>query len=274
MTQNSYAYLKRWRYERSHGLLRTTDPGRVTEHIDQLRGAGWSVRSIAEAAGVCPTAVSRLLLRKQTCVTRKVAEKLLAVDPGAILARDNRAGFVLKAGAVRRIQALLAIGHRHEDITAAMRDADRAIRTTSQLVMHQRGVWVAASTRDAVCAAYERLSMHPGPSAKTVRLAAKSGYAPPLAWDDESIDNPEATPVATEDSRELDEVLVLRIMAGSWTVPAHAQCPERDEAIRRLAGQLTDGEIAARIGMSKDAVCHTRLRKDIPAFQPSGRRSA
>ena len=49
---------------------------------------------------------------------------------------------------------------------------------------------VQPHTRQAVHRAYERLSMRPGPSNHTKARAIKNGWPPPLAWDDDKIDDP------------------------------------------------------------------------------------
>jgi hypothetical protein len=197
---------------------------------------------------------------------------VLAVTADSVIGRANGLGFVPKLGAVRRIQALLAVGHRHEDITAAMLTANPAVGTRSQMVLHQRGIWIARDTRDAVCAAYDQLAMVPGLSGKTRRLAAKYGYAPPLAWDDDSLDDPNGQPHLGVADEQLDEVAVERIMAGTLRETGFHNSPERIEAIRRLVESgWTDREVGDRVGISKDAVLKIRARKDIPAAMPTGR---
>jgi hypothetical protein len=47
---------------------------------------------------------------------------------------------------------------------------------------------------DAIARVYDALWNQPGPSDKGRRRAAKLGYAPPVAWDDETIDDPAAVP--------------------------------------------------------------------------------
>lgn len=64
----------------------------------------------------------------------------------------------------------MAIGHRHDDITAAMLAAKPQVGTRSAMVLHQKGAWISRATRDAVCGAYEALAMTPGPPDKTRRL--------------------------------------------------------------------------------------------------------
>ena len=277
---SSYAYNKRWRYERDRGLTRIIDASAVAEHVRNLLAVeGCSVRGVAEAAAVSPSVVSRLATGQQQRLKRDIAAKLLRVRPEQVATRANRLGFVPKLGAVRRIQALLAIGHRHQDITAAMLRGNPC-GTRSQMVLHQAGDWIPRATRDAVLAAYAELSMLPGQSDKTRRLAAKMGYAPPLAWDDTDIDRPSGRPSPGDEaggSAQLDEIAVQRIMAGALRAEPIAGRggplpPELVEAVRRLADHgLTDLQIGERIGRSKDAVLKIRHRNGIATAVPSGR---
>jgi hypothetical protein len=261
---SDYAYHKRWTHERAHGHLRTVDVAPVRAHIHALLALGWSLRSIGDAARCSPSIVWNVKENRQKRIRKHLAEQLLAVTDAAILARGNDAGFVRNFGARRRIAALLAIGWRHEDITHAMHASDASLGTTSALALHQKGNWIARSTHDAVCAAFERLSATPGPSGKTRRLAAKYGYAPPLAWDDGALDNPDARPELGGVDTELDDVVVQRLMNGTLRLPAHSKAPELVEAVRRLAAAgLNDTEIGERIDRTNAAVLKVRIRHDI-----------
>lgn len=180
------AYRKRWLLDRELGRARMHDSTPVRAHINSLLMSGLSVRGIADRARVAATVISRLHRGQQPKVRTATARKILAVSAEKAYERPNADGFVPNCGARRRIQAMLALGWRHEDITAAM-----GTRTTSALVLNQVGGWIARATHDAVAAAYSELADRPGPSDHTRRRAAKAGYAPPAAWDDEdAMDDP------------------------------------------------------------------------------------
>jgi len=186
MTTSSTAYKKQWLLDRAMGRPRLHDSRPVRAHINTLLMAGLSVRGIADRAGVSPTVISRLSRVEQPTVRTDTARKILAVQATKVYDRPNGDGFVPNCGARRRIEALMALGWRHEDITAAM-----GTRTTSAMVLHQVGNWVARATHDAVAGAYDQLAGRPGPSDLTRARAAKAGYAPPAAWDDEAdMDDP------------------------------------------------------------------------------------
>lgn len=96
-------------------------------------------------------------------------------------------------GTRRRLQALsrlgwatriLAerIGRNHVNVLEIMKDQDRVYVETAEIIKRL----------------YDDLSMVPPeetPGSKRVRtFAAKKHYAPPLAWDDETMDDPEVIP--------------------------------------------------------------------------------
>jgi hypothetical protein len=179
---------KQWSIERSRGLKRTTSPERAQVHVQALTAQhGFSVRSIADASGVAAATISEL--NRGVCSGLKVVTEtlILSVTAEKILSRPNREGFVPNIGARRRLQALMVIGYRHSDISAKL-------GFNSALVLNQAGNWISRRKHDKVKDVYGHLWNRPGPSARTRGRAANLGYLPPLAWDDESIDDPSAEP--------------------------------------------------------------------------------
>lgn len=181
-------YHKRWRVDRAQGRVRTVDAQPVRAHINTLLAAHLSARAIADVAGVTPQVLTSIS-RGQRTVRVGTARKILAVTVEAVYARNLATGFVPNIGARRRIQALLALGWRHSDISAEM---GTSCGTRSPMVLHQAGGWIAKATHDAVNGAYAALSMRPGPSTRTRDRALALGYAPPLAWDEDDLDDPYA----------------------------------------------------------------------------------
>ncbi len=131
-------------------------------------------------------------------------------------------------GTRRRIHALMALGWRRKDLAARLGVTLQAVQAWT------RGAHVHVETRDRVITVYEALSGTRGPSALSRRRAAERGWAPPLAWDDTTIDNPHATPAwGREDDDEPDDVAVAKACAGNipWGQLRH---PDRVEAVRHL----------------------------------------
>ncbi|WP_193613134.1 helix-turn-helix domain-containing protein [Nocardioides lijunqiniae] len=172
-------YLKRWRYDRSHGLLRLTDPTTVRLHIATLQGAGWSMRAIAAEAGTSPTTISRYMSNSAAKVSKLIVERVMSVDPSLVPSKastQTTEPFVPRTGTVRRIQALMAMGYSHTDLAARGID--------SRNLLNQQGRWVTRTTHDQVAQKYRQLCRRPGPTERSIREAAKRGYLGPAAWDD------------------------------------------------------------------------------------------
>lgn len=234
------------RLDRLDGRPRTIPAGPVQEHVRALLER-LTVQQIARESGVEPSTVRRLLSGVQRTVRRGTAGKLLAVP---VTVRPVL-GDVPSVGAVRRLRALYALGHFNRDIAAAAgvsRDAVCALVA---------GNWATVKVQldEGVRRAYDRLSMTAGGSWKTRRLAEREGWAPPLAWDDDIIDDPRAVPqrdapAAVPDSSP-DAV-------DRWL---HGESVVLDDTGRRRAvahlmefTSLSAEEIGARLEMRESAV--------------------
>src|SRR5205085_11515119 len=91
-------------------------------------------------------------------------------------------------GTVRRIRALAALGWPLDELGARLGMTGRNLaRVPLQARVHR-------DTAAKVAVLYNELSMTPGPSPRSRRLAKAKGWPPPLAWDDETIDDPKARP--------------------------------------------------------------------------------
>lgn len=189
-----YLYQKRWRLDRERGVKRLVDAAPATVHAEQLLMAGASVRAIADAAGVSASTVSRLTRRRPSQTKAAVAAAILAVTLDDTLDRQGREDFVLKVGAVRRIQALMTIGHRAQDIALTGHLSAKDVYN----IVNQQGRWISHARHVGVKAAYADLSMTPGPSETARRRSAAKGWLAPLAWDEEDIDDPNAAPTEVD----------------------------------------------------------------------------
>ncbi|MDF5758585.1 hypothetical protein [Spongiactinospora sp. TRM90649] len=169
------------------------DAAPARAHVRRLMAYGIGWERVAELAGVGNGTVGRLLYgaggeAPTVRVRRETAARLLAVQPSPDLLCDGRR--VDAAGTRRRVQALAAIGWTLSD-------------QARRLGWEPRNLWglantrtrVAAATARAVCGLYAELSMRPGEgptAARAKRMATARGWLPPLAWDDELIDLPDA----------------------------------------------------------------------------------
>lgn len=138
-------------------------------------------------------------------------------------------------GTQRRLRALHRIGWPWRTLA-------------ERLGMDERHFWSLVMRRGttrpdkaaAVAALYDELWDVPGPSARAVQNAERRGWAPPLAYDDDTIDDPAAEPqgIATYSHTRAD-----------------------DERIAQLTDQgLPAAVIAQMLGCSTRAVTRSRAR--------------
>jgi hypothetical protein len=233
-------YGKRWRLDQERGVQRMTDGTATRNHIATLRGMGWSLRAISGASGVSASCLSQLL--KGGRVQVRTEARVLAVSPEQVPhvpSKGQAEVFVSRVGTTRRIQALLRLGWRHQD----MREV---CGKNTALLLGQSGLWVTRSTHDDVAAMYRVLSSGRGPSKATATRAERMGFASPLEWDDIDLDPTPEVVVLDEVDVDLDEVVVLRVLAGE-RLPTTTQ--ERFEIMRRwLADGHSEKSLLDRMG--------------------------
>lgn len=234
------------------------------KHVEKLVAAGWSLAAIAEAAGVHPGVVADAANRTDLLRMDRVnREAILKVDG------PPRNSYLDQRGTVRRLQALAAIGWPMQQVCVKAGLYPRY--GAHVMTKNQRTViaWAAAAIADV----YDELCMTPAPesgiSKKTRNIARKHGYIPPLAWDD--IDNdPEPSDWeyrarrhanATISFEEVDPVVVERILAGDWRLPATPA--ERSEVARRwVAEGRSVNELARISGWKADRYIRLSDRED------------
>ncbi|MBO0815833.1 MAG: helix-turn-helix domain-containing protein [Actinobacteria bacterium] len=180
-----------------------TDAAPVRDHVRRLMARGIGANRIAVLAAVSPGAVGHLLYgdpARGEPPSRRIrtatAQRLLAVRftkaslaPGAVMDA---------AGTRRRLQALIATGWSGRALAA------RLGMGTAHLHRILRGrPAVTAATACRVRDLYDQLwdQLPPESShgerisvAKARAHAARNAWPPPLAWDDDMIDDPDACP--------------------------------------------------------------------------------
>lgn len=173
-------------------------------HYHSLRGAGWSLRSIAAHAGVGTADLYRYL---DGAHLPHVERGLLAIEPNTLATVTNNPAaepFVPRVGTVRRLRALMRMGWPAHQINARLHDRGIVDKRAAENLLNSSGRWVTRSRHDAVAAVYRELSTTSGPSERTRRRAEKNGYPGPMDWDD--IDHDEA-PEKSEELCVLDGCL-------------------------------------------------------------------
>ncbi|MER6844781.1 hypothetical protein [Streptomyces platensis] len=233
--------------DRLAGRPRSVPAPPVIVHIGVLRASGMSWAQIGRAAGLSESNARKLHTSGAKSVLRRTAEAVLAVRPG----EHTATGFVSPVGTVRRLRALFALGHSRDELARLVGVTPTSISNLVGGEYNTVRVGVAAAVR----AAYDGLSMTVGSSTKNRLRAAREGWAPPLAWDEDDLDNPEAGPCADSGPAlaESGEKAVARWLMGESVVLDQRG---RREAIAYLMEWTTDSpeEIAARLESTPDAV--------------------
>lgn len=167
----------------------------------------------------------------------------------------ERHAYLPVAGTQRRLRALAAIGWPVKELAPM-------IGTSPRQMDHYRCGRKPRIHREAakqIADLYERLSATPGPSELSRTRAKAAGWAPPLAWDDDAIDDPAAQPVeAGEPSPrggvDLDEVRFLE------------SCRESREQIAKQLGVALESIERAEFRAAE------RARDTVPVWVPAHER--
>lgn len=178
-----------------------------------------SVRAIAEVSGVAAQTISRLSRGTCKSVALRTEAAILAVSPEDVLGRANPRGFVPNIGSRRRLRALMAVGWRHSDLSPM-------VGFNTGTLNHQAGNWISRAKHDAMKDLYDRLWNIQGPAPATSRARVRNaGYLPPLAWDEDTIDDPNHEPDRVE-AEAADVAEDVEFLLGSGC--------RRDEIAQRL----------------------------------------
>ncbi|MGQ0843849.1 MAG: hypothetical protein ACT4QF_06910 [Sporichthyaceae bacterium] len=190
--------LRRVQKHRNAGVLPPARSAEAWERIDLFLQAGWTPTAIATAAGMAPRTVLAAVRRRRATGLPSTwsygyAELLLGLD----VAAQAQGGYVPVAGARRRLRALACLGWSVAEVAACIAelpDQDPVGESTLDAIRSGRtDVGVRPQFDRAVRAVYALLCMRhapPGRSATRARThAAKVGWLPPLAYDDEDLDS-------------------------------------------------------------------------------------
>lgn len=259
-------------YERDRArrkVYETTTPGAiptlvdaepVRAHIAHLTAQGMGWKRIAKHAGVTISVVSTLLYGKypdrpghpehrppNRKLNQPIAAALLAVNldlaPGAPI--DG-------TGTRRRLQALIRLGWSQSTLAARL----GIVGTNLGKTIHGVHPKVYLATAQAVRDLYEELWDTPptpanryerGAVVRAIRYAEAHDWPPPLAWDDEALDDPTARPWTDE-----APTIASRATRRHWH-------PEDVEFL--LDDGLHPAIVAKRVGVRLDTLTLT-LRRD------------
>lgn len=173
-----------------------TDAERVRIHLRALQLVPLTRQEIALRSGLNPNRIKQILHDGWRTVRTADAEAVLNIP---VPTKPVPSGARTDATATRRrIQALMAVGYPMPAIIRTTGTAERRLRD----VIHDRQGTVEATTAIAVETAYDLLwdkdPLDQGvwlrDAARARATAARHRWAPPAAWDDDTIADPKALP--------------------------------------------------------------------------------
>ncbi|MFE5290439.1 hypothetical protein ACFRAQ_36295 [Nocardia sp. NPDC056611] len=259
---NTRLYHKRRLIRAQRGIDVTSVPVEmVRPHVEKLLGYGMSHSMIAAAAGCGYEAVRRVAAGERTYLQRRTADGILSVSHTP----HPLQRYVLAIGAVRRIQALQAIGWAIPEIAHAIGERESVIQKVGDYPKTTYARW------RQVADLFEKLSATPGTNLRTRNWAKKHGWAPPLAWEGVDIDHPDHGPVIEEvpTATAIDEVLFQRILRGEHH--GEVKDPERTALLDYAVDHGWSGpKVAQHLNMKLESgdraiVRHRKKRREAAA---------
>ncbi|MGN8245256.1 hypothetical protein ACTHAM_002375 [Cellulomonas soli] len=216
---------------------------RVTGWLER----GWEAAAIASAAGLSVATVHGVI----RAVRAGTADRMAWATVRALLAAgDPTTGLVGALSTRRRLEALATLGWDPDAIAAA---ADVAAQPLWRVRRGQQPK-VQARTWARVRAAYRDLATTPGPSPVVAAHALAAGWEPPVAWDEDTIEDPTELDLDLDDT--VDEVVIVRALAGEHLATTRA---ERLHLVPLLHAEgLTDAQVGDRLGVCAETVMRTR----------------
>jgi hypothetical protein len=180
----------------------------VRKHVKDLMQRGWGIDLIVSNTGAGRNTISRLLygepaknLPFPSVIKSDLSDRILAYAPTGH--RTRHEGTALESvdatGTKRRIQALIACGYSMTFIAAEFGTHKQVI---SGMLKNERVLLTKAEEFKII---YDKLwNVEPPrntPSEKKAyttakKMASENGWFPPMAWDDDYIDNPKCKAVA------------------------------------------------------------------------------
>lgn len=222
------------------------DATATREHLIQLQQRCISPRALSAVTGIRREVLDRARTGSVQKVHQRTADRVLAVpipewrDAYRLAAPGARVPVI---GTRRRLQSLMRAGY----VQGALCDR---ITVTGAKYAHrelftEKNDHTLASIAARVVDLFDELHLIPGPSPRASRWAEKQGWPPPLAWDEDTIDDPDARP--DQMRRRCFESFVDRYM----------ECREIG---------IPDVNIAARMGISAVSLARQleRYGLDVP----------
>lgn len=213
---------------------------------------------LGQAAWTILTNVGCTIMARETGLCRNNLYRAQRAGADTLVLRSTRDAILTARqpftpiGIQRRLRALAAIGYTMQDV-ADVAEVHREPLT--RIVRRDRPPLVVKTTFAlGIAAAYDQLHMiplnRPRYSTRQRATAARRGWAPPIAWDEGAIDDPNAKPELGADT--FDFVTARKVNNPEAWEAARAG---RMEDLEFLADSgVSTIEAARRVGMSVDAL--------------------
>jgi len=220
---------ERWRVrQHAYGRFESqyVDASKARTHITQLREVGVSWRQMELLTGVNRKQLTTIYrgadISSHRTVTRILSTPIPAGKHVAAADYDR----VPSIGATRRLQAMVANGWTQTYI------AQRLGMTVHNLgvVVHGHQAAVSAQRDRDIRALFNELEVRKGPSTRARNLGVKHGWALPLEWDEEAIDDPAGEPIPSR---------------RTWGDARKDAAAERRGRVRELTEQGLSAEVIA-----------------------------
>lgn len=247
------------RRRRNKYLLATGRPGFVSSarsaaHLQKFRMAGMQDNQIMALCGVARTTYYRALRGEP--IKRDSERKILSVAAPAATGRITTTAIEDASGTHRRLQALIWLGWPPQELEARLgvhpgwinrtfRNSGVRLVLAAQVRQLYNALWSVRPESQGVAA---------GRADEAREYARSHGWNGPLAWDDDTIDDPTAGPIADASGETVTEGenLADRWLLGESVI---LRPEDRKQVIQHFFEwtELTVEEIAARLEMTPAA---------------------
>ncbi|MEU3432306.1 hypothetical protein [Streptomyces sp. NPDC006863] len=174
---------KQQRLNRHRGIPPLVDAAPAAKRLHELHeSSGWE--DIARAAKTSASHIREIASGRLAQISPKTQAKIMAIRPAV-----TGGQYIDSTGTVRRVRALIALGYTLIDIAESANVAVARVQTLAAGYPSLR-----RTVAERITNAYRALSETPGTNTRAKNRARANGWAPPAAWDDDTIDDPQARP--------------------------------------------------------------------------------
>lgn len=203
-------YSRHHRRQRAYGRWTAdlVDAQPVRDHVLKLRDAGIGNKRLEEEFGVPHSTVQHLLYGQRGYgpsrqVRKATADRILQIPVPRSDVEFVRQDRIPALGTTRRLQALVANGYSQKDLIVRLGWPENG--STSELFLGRCRNIVVRKAQDAAVL-FSQLQLVPGTDRKARARAKAKGWLPPLAWDEDRIDDPTYTPEVVDRPKTAEDV--------------------------------------------------------------------